>query len=327
MYNYLSMIKNVVLFNDHGIGDLIWSRHIVNYISPHLQKQNISLSFNHKYNKSILNFNENITLGSYRDCISFISPINEQNMYPIHCPHASITYENFVFINTWLLFSNSYLSELRNLNNLENNPENMSVNLVNFDILALLANDIINIIEKKCNISIPKATGDLLFPHCNKNLCKIDQIDRFFENQKFSNYVLVSNGDSRSGQTENFNVYEWLEPVIQMYPDCGFIFTEKILKTNYKNVITTSNFPARQSLDNIEYMSTKCKVLFTRSSGPGHIFFNRDNCFDSSKTIIAYTKHKSTAFLYEKGTCNYIWSNIFTQENLVENFKNVLSEI
>ena len=321
------MIKNVILFNDHGIGDLIWSRHIVNYISPYLRTHNINLSFCHKYDKNILNFDENVMLRSYHDCITYVSPMNEQRMYPMHCPNSSITYENFVFINTWLLFSNSYLSKLRSQNNSENNPGDMSASLVNFDILALLANDIINIIENRCNISIPKITGDLLISDCNKKLCESDEIDKFFANLKFTNYVLLSNGNSRSGQTENFNVYEWLEPVIQMYPDWGFIFTEKILETNYENVITTSDFPDNQSLDNIEYVSTKCKVLFARSSGPGHIFFNRDNCFDSSKTIIAYTKHKNTAFLYEKGTCNYIWSNIFTQENLVENFKNVLSEI
>ena len=96
----------------------------------------------------------------------------------------------------------------------------------NFDILALLANDIINIIENRCNISIPKITGDLLISDCNKKLCESDEIDKFFANLKFTNYVLLSNGNSRSGQTENFNVYEWLEPVIQMYPDWGFIFTE-----------------------------------------------------------------------------------------------------
>ena len=318
------MIKNVVLFNDHGIGDLIWSRHIVNYISPYLQKQNISLSFNHKFNKSILNFNENITLGSYLDYISFISPMNEQRMYPMHCPNSSITYENFVFINTWLLLSNSYLSKLRSQNNSEINLDDISASLVNFDILALLANDIINIIENRCNISIPKITGDMLLPYCNKNLSKYNDIDDFFINQVFSNYVLISNGDSRSGQTENFNIYEWLKPIIQKNSDWGFIFTEKKFNTTYKNVMTTSNNPSIQSLDNIEYMSTKCKVLFTRSSGPGHIFFNRDNCFDENKTIIAYTKHKNTAFLYDKGTCNYVWSNIFTRENLIENFENIL---
>jgi hypothetical protein len=318
------MIKNVILFNDHGIGDLIWSKHVVNYISPHLTKNGINCSFNHKYNKNILNFDKNTTLGSYHDCAVYISPVDYQGMYPIHSPSICVVNENCLFINTWLLFSHSFVNNIYNQNNPESHPDNMPANLVNFDSLALLTNDVIDLIEKNCNISIPRATGDMLLPYCNKNSSKYNDIDNFFKNQVFSNYVLISNGDSRSGQTENFNIYEWLDPIIQQYSDWGFIFTEKKFKTNYKNVMTTSNNPSIQSLDNIEYMSTKCKVLFTRSSGPGHIFFNRDNCFDENKTIIAYTKYKNTAFLYDKGTCNYVWSNIFTQENLIDNFKKIL---
>jgi hypothetical protein len=235
-------------------------------------------------------------------------------MYAIHCPNLSIGYDNQLFINTWLMFSKSFRE-----NYLDGDP---TKTLVNLDVLAELTNDLIEIIEDRCGIQIPRADGESLFSTCDESLSSKTQIDQFFENNKFSNYVLLCNGNSRSGQTENFDVYDWIEEIIPMFPDWGFIFTEKNFKTSYKNAMVTSTNSVIQNLNNIEYMSTKCKILFTRSTGPGHILFNKNNCLDKNKSIIAYTNHKNTAFLYDKGDCNYVWSNVFTKENVIENFIN-----
>ena len=309
------MIKDIVFFNDHGIGDLIWSRIVVQYINKFLVQNQLQTYFFHKFHKNILKFDPNIKTDNIDYVLQYITILPE-NMWYQHCPNFFVVYEEQLFINTWLMFSKSFHKNYYN--------EDPYKTLVNLDVLAELTNDLIDIIENHCKIEIPKADGESLFTSCNENFVSKLQIDNFFENNKFSNYVLLCNGDSRSGQTENFDVYDWLKDVIPMFPDWGFIFTEKNFKTNYKNVMVTSTNPAIQKLDNIEYMSTKCKILFTRSTGPGHIIFNKDNCLDKNKSIIAYTKHKNTAFLYDKGCCTYVWSNVFTKENLVENFINQL---
>jgi hypothetical protein len=309
------MIKDIVFFNDHGIGDLIWSRIVVHYINKYLIQNQLKAYFFHKFYRNIIKFDSSIETGNIKYILPYTTSI-VNNMYSVHCPNLSIVYGEQLFINTWLMFSKSFHKNYLN--------EDPSKTLVNLDVLAELANDLIEVIESTCNIEIPRADGESLFTSCNEEFSNKTQIDNFFEQNKFSNYVLLCNGNSRSGQTENFNVYEWIEEIIPMFPDWGFIFTERNFKTNYKNAMVTSNNPSIQNLDNIEYMSTKCKILFTRSTGPGHILFNKNNCLDKDKSIIAYTFHKNTAFLYDKGDCKYTWSNEFTKENVIENFINQL---
>jgi hypothetical protein len=307
------MIENIVFFNDHGIGDLIWSKIVVQYINKFLIQNQLKTYFFHKFNKNILKFDPSIEVGNIKYILPYTTSI-QNNMYSIHCPNLSIGYDNHLFINTWLMYSKSFQQ-----NYLDEDP---TKTLVNLDVLAELTNDLIEIIEDVCGIQIPRADSESLFSTCDESLSSKIQIDHFFENNKFSNYVLLCNGNSRSGQTENFDVYDWIEEIIPMFPDWGFIFTEKNFKTSYKNAMVTSTNSVIQNLNNIEYMSTKCKILFTRSTGPGHILFNKNNCLDKNKSIIAYTNHKNTAFLYDKGDCNYVWSNVFTKENVIENFIN-----
>jgi hypothetical protein len=131
---------------------------------------------------------------------------------------------------------------------------------------------------KELNKEILVSDQDLLPKVYSENIKKPSVSENF--------NVLICNNNSLSGQAINVDLHSMIDVISDNNPNITFYVTDK-LNLRKKNIIYTSditeNFP---DLVEISYISTKCKIIVGRSSGP--------YSFSLTKTLFEFTFNLDT---------------------------------
>jgi hypothetical protein len=100
--------------------------------------------------------------------------------------------------------------------------------------------------------------------------------------------ILICNGNAISGQAKNFNMTEMIISLSRKCPSCTFFVTERF-ENDSPNIIDANSLfdtAGNSNLNEISYLSTFCKIIVGRASGPFCFAHTKQNLFDSSKTFI-----------------------------------------
>lgn len=100
--------------------------------------------------------------------------------------------------------------------------------------------------------------------------------------------IFFSNGSCLSRQGKNYDADELIIHLARKYKDCDFYVTQKI-NTDVKNVIDANSLfdtGGHSNLNELSYLSTFCKIIVGRSSGPYSFAHTKENLLDSSKTFV-----------------------------------------
>ena len=123
-----------------------------------------------------------------------------------------------------------------------------------------------------------------------------DGVTEFLKGKKRSKNVLLLNGPVHSGQAENFNFDPVMDKICTDNPKVNFIASQR--SSVYKDNLTyTDDITHNSSVDlnEIAYLSTFCKLIVGRNSGP-HVFTQHyDNWMDSKKVNLSFTFKKEAS--------------------------------
>lgn len=100
--------------------------------------------------------------------------------------------------------------------------------------------------------------------------------------------VLICNGDVTSGQSKNFDMNQMTIELAKKYPSCIFYITRPF-QHDLSNIIDVNlifNNNGASNLNEISYLSTFCKIIVGRGSGPFCFAHIKQNLMDSNKTFI-----------------------------------------
>lgn len=127
-------------------------------------------------------------------------------------------------------------------------------------------------------------------PTINYFYYDIDPVDTFVE-QHPEEKVLVDNGNVQSNQAENFYMDTIIYALADKYPEKCFIVTHKLDEV-ISNLFCTNDITKSRhefDLNEISYLSTFCKTLMGRNSGP-HVFSQvLRNVMDENKNLVSFT--------------------------------------
>lgn len=130
--------------------------------------------------------------------------------------------------------------------------------------------------------------------------------------------VLISNGDTRSGQSQNFSFDYAVDILSKKYNNVDFILTHNTY-VNRPNVYLTKDLIQKDNCDlnEIAYLSTFCNFVVGRSSGPYCFCEIYENIMNKNKTFL----NISMVDHWCNGDCEQIITNDYV------NFVNIMDEI
>lgn len=122
--------------------------------------------------------------------------------------------------------------------------------------------------------------------------------------------VLVCNGDVRSKQSEISGFNNIVNEIARQYPNITFICTQK-MQTNANNISFTDDILKNVKdgdINEIAYLSTKCRLIVGRNSGPYMFTHIKENINDPSKTFLSLSHRISDSYAHgvEGLQCNYL---------------------
>lgn len=148
-------------------------------------------------------------------------------------------------------------------------------------------------------------------------------IDKFFIENVFSKYVLISNGDVLSGQSVNFNFNEIINFLAEKNKNIAFIFTDSKNKIKSSNIFYTSDFikTTGNDLNEISYLGSKCNLIIGRGSGPFCFCHNKETLLNKNITFLAFTKDERDGLWASpeelpENQAKQIWSNNFDNNSI-----------
>jgi len=304
-------MKNIVFFNHFNRGDLFANSEFVKQIVKELP--NVNFEYMHYQPSNITD-----TLG-----IKYTGqPIDSLNKKTTIYKQGDTLYVNTWAASNWDIFCKH--------------------GGVNLDTLTDLWGKIFKAINKffKSNLKI-KGKKDYLskpdYSIIDDDIKK--SIDSFFESSN-TKKILICNGTPQSGQSFLYSI----EDFIKEYFDNNnytFIFTEKNVSLNHKNVTFTNDIftPTSQSdLFEISYLSKFCDIIIGRNSGPYTYSETYYNYMDKNKTFIcfntknpAYEKIQESLSWNVKHLCKYKTVPIISindkQDEDVKNIKQALKDV
>jgi hypothetical protein len=292
----------ISFYNTFSYGDIIFTRSLVNWVCKHLPSEHQIYYYHIKTINSIpldpRVIEKPYTMEIHNKIYGFTNQANIK--------HCSLSFGE-LFINSMLFASKLF--------NQKNNNDVFCPKNMNTDSVRLKSIEVIQFLNMNLKIKIPIPTELDLLPN-RTTICKNKTlIDEKFIDDKYKKTVLICNGDTFSGQSDNVDLYAIYKNVIEQNSDCLFVFTEN--KQNiYENAIFVPEFCPDNTIGDIEYISKYADILIGRSSGPSHTYFNVENCYSEPKTIIELTNDEGRAFFHKKGDAKYIWSDDFSIENL-----------
>lgn len=212
-------------------------------------------------------------------------------------------HQNNIFINTWIG---------------TNNAEYVSKHKCSLKSNYLLYKDIFAFLD------IPINLISNYIPSIDYSKFQVQPIDRFFNDNKQNFYCLISNGPVHSGQANCLDLSNIINILSKKYSNIGFILTHKTNLQHSSNIFYTNDIIGLpKDLNEISYLSLKCKIIFGRASGPYCFSHVKENMFDEDKTLIA-NSHSIEEGLWameddfqNKKHCKQLWSNTSSEEDLL----------
>jgi hypothetical protein len=161
--------------------------------------------------------------------------------------------------------------------------------------------------------------GEEIFPSIDYSVFNInEEVDNFFD-VIGNNVVLISNGDVLSGQCENFDFNPIIKKLSDNHKDLDFIITnsgvEKLNNLSYDNIFYAEDLIKKEDgcdLNEISYISTKCRVIIGRNSGPHTFCLTKENITNKDMiNIVICEKEKEadySAHVYPECNMKTVWA-------------------
>jgi hypothetical protein len=141
--------------------------------------------------------------------------------------------------------------------------------------------------------------------------------------------ILIDNGLTQSLQAENFPMDEIIYRVATNHKDKCFIVTHG-LPLEVDNIYPTEYITKRSDFDlpEISYLSTFCRVLIGRNSGP-HVYTQvKKNVMDENKKLLSFTYRPTGASFVVNSDVKIrkYWSGATDTKTVLENIERVIDD-
>jgi hypothetical protein len=118
------------------------------------------------------------------------------------------------------------------------------------------------------------------------------QISNMIDISYSNNNIIICNNDFMSEQSSQFDFNPVIKTLSQNNPDKTFYISNKtnVVGDNIKYVSDIINDPSITcDLNEISYLSTKCKFIIGRNSGPHTFCYVKENIMDNNKHFISFS--------------------------------------
>ena len=217
--------------------------------------------------------------------------------------------DGIVYINTWVgtyFFQNQEVMK---------DFKNVVLNLpgeghANYRSLHLIYQFIFSQLNKNYNLNLTLSDNPLDYvPEINWNYYQIDLADKFVEKVK-TPINLFCNGNVKSRQSGLDNMRTIVEYLCKKFPDETFVCTQKF-DSAVKNLYFTDDiFPYENDINEIAYLSTKCKMIVGKNSGPFMFTHVKENINNPNKAFVAFSGSVSDCYTHHMHDlpCKYFFS-------------------
>lgn len=291
---FINENMKVVFYNNYHNGDIHYSKEFIKDIMKKYKAKNYSYYFDleHVCDKNII-----------KDCnIKYESKIPENILQE---EQLTIN-DDTIYINTWVGQKNKYF------------VDNIGINLkANYEIYKE--------IYKKLNIKLENI--EHYIPNIDYGYFDIKKINHFLEGKEKYIKILISNGITRSGQCDNFDMNEIIDCISSLYKNVLFVLTDSKNRIDKNNIFYTDDIIDKKcDLNEISYLSTFCDIIIGRSSGPYAFTMTRDNLFNSKKTFICFCDKPEYEW-YISTICKHITTNKYKKHDVVSLISAEIDEI
>lgn len=281
---------NLIFHNNLHRGDCFYSRSFVKDIINKINAENYIYYTN--YNFDVF---KDLNI-EHRNDKKLINQLQETD---------TIIDSNNIYINTWI-------------------GQSKAVFLT--DGCSLKSNyNMYKVIYDKLNIRIDNIENYI--PEVDFNYVEKDNIDIFITKYKNNKKILISNGNTLSGQSINFDFNPIILYLSSIYTDVIFLLTDNTYRINKDNIFYTSDIINLNSdMLEISYLSLFCDIIIGRASGPYCFSHIKENMNNPNKTYIGFCHYRSELW-YENNISKTIWSNNFDINNIVTTIVNEINRI
>lgn len=145
-------------------------------------------------------------------------------------------------------------------------------------------------LEKAKVLEIEMPDEENFIPSINYDFFNIESLT-----PKNKKNVFISNGPCFSGQSNNFDMSNFIINLAKSYPKILFYVTQKI-DTNLENIIDANETIKKEknlsNLNELSYISTHCDIVVGRASGPYCFSHTKQNLQDNKKTYIVTSNNE-----------------------------------
>jgi hypothetical protein len=273
-------MKNIIFHNNFHRGDCFYSRSFVKDMINKIKADNYIYYTN--YNSDIF---KDIKV-EHRTDKDLLKNLIETDIF---------IEGDDIYINTWV-------------------GQNHRIFLVN-DCSLVSNYNMYKVIYDKLNIKLE--TIEYYIPEVDFNYIEKNNIDTFINIYKNNIKILVSNGNTLSGQSINFDFNLIISYLSDMFKNVIFILTDNTNKLNKNNIFYTSDIINLNSdMLEISYLSFFCNIIIGRASGPYCFSQIKDNMNDINKTYIGFSNNRKLLW-YENSISKTVWSNNYDIYNIL----------
>jgi len=218
--------------------------------------------------------------------------------------HKTIVDNNKLYINTWI---GNYLYEGRNCNWISLH-----------EMYQELYSSLEEILGKRLDI----LDREYYQPFIDFSFYEIPQD---FE-CSYDNTIIFSNGPVLSGQSSIDSTSNIIKSLCESFPNKKIILTHPS-DISHKNIIYTSDITKIMGSDinEVSWISTKCRYIIGRQSGPFSFMQIKDNVNCKDKTMISFSNSKEVDWLYKINTeCNYYNILDHNEESLINSISSII---
>ena len=174
----------------------------------------------------------------------------------------------------------------------------------------MLFRSIFSQLNKNYNLNLTLSDNPLDYvPEINWEYYQIDLADKFVEKVK-TPINLFCNGNVKSRQSGLDNMRTIVEYLCKKFPDEAFVCTQKF-DSAVKNLYFTDDiFPYENDINEIAYLSTKCKMIVGKNSGPFMFTHVKENINNPNKAFVAFSGSVSDCYTHHMHDlpCKYFFS-------------------
>ncbi len=290
----LDNIKNIVFFNHFHNGDVHVSRGFLKFIIDKFPQ------FNYFYtHKNDSNLTKDLNLTFLPNDIKNNTIIQEELM-------SYKKVDDTIYINTW------YCSGHRKFF-----QECTFISLYN--LFGFYFQEIFG-------ININDFDEQTFLPSIDFSKCLTEHIDEFF-NKKNNPCILISNGNTLSGQSFNFDFNPLILQLSKTFPEHNFLLSNKMGNiVNESNVFYTEDIikSSENDLNENSYISLKCNIIIGRDSGTYTFCYIKENILNPDKTFLSFSYNNIITNWYEKRTAKILHSR---NMNSYQDIFNVIASV